>query len=191
MLTDRFEAALAFAAQIHQGHSRKSSQVPYLSHLLSVAALVLEDGGSEDEAIAALLHDAIEDQGHRTDLADLRRRFGDRVAEIVDACSDTDQRPKPPWRGRKEAFIDRMRTAPIYVLRVACADKLHNARSTLADLRFEGPSAWDKFGAGRDEQLWYYSSLSALFEQRMPGPLSAELARTVAQIRTAGVPAEV
>jgi (p)ppGpp synthase/HD superfamily hydrolase len=191
VLTDRFEAALAFAAQIHQGHSRKSGQVPYLSHLLSVAALVLEDGGGEDEAIAALLHDAIEDQGHRTDLADLRRRFGGRVAEIVDACSDTDQHPKPPWRGRKEAFIDRMRTAQVDVLRVACADKLHNARSTLADLRLEGRSAWDKFGAGRDEQLWYYGSLSELFQQRMPGPLSAELARTVAEIRTADVPTGV
>ena len=191
MLTDRFEEALAFAAQIHQGHSRKRSQVPYLSHLLSVAALVLEDGGSEDEAIAALLHDAIEDQGDRTDLAELRRRFGGRVAEIVDACSDTDLHPKPPWRGRKEAFIDRMRTAPVDVLRVACADKLHNARSTLADLRLEGSLAWDKFGAGRDEQLWYYGSLSELFEQRMPGPLSAELARTVAEIRTADVPAGV
>jgi (p)ppGpp synthase/HD superfamily hydrolase len=191
MLTDRFEAALGFAAQVHQDHSRKHSQVPYLSHLLSVAALVLEDGGGEDEAIAALLHDAIEDQGHRTDLADLRRRFGGRVAEIVDACSDTDQQPKPPWRGRKEAFIDRMRTAPLDVLRVACADKLHNARSTLADLRLQGPSAWDKFGAGRDEQLWYYGSLSGLFEQRMPGPLSAELARTVSEIRTVAIPAEV
>ena len=191
MLTDRFEEALAFAAQIHQGHSRKRSQVPYLSHLLSVAALVLEDGGGEDEAIAALLHDAIEDQGDRTDLADLRRRFGGRVAEIVDACSDTDLHPKPPWRGRKEAFIDRMRTAPVDVLRVACADKLHNARSTLADLRLEGSLAWDKFGAGRDEQLWYYGSLSELFEQRMPGPLSAELARTVAEIRTADVHAGV
>ena len=191
MLTDRFEEALAFAAQIHQGHSRKRSQVPYLSHLLSVAALVLEDGGSEDEAIAALLHDAIEDQGDRTDLAELRRRFGGRVAEIVDACSDTDLHPKPPWRGRKEAFIDRMRTAPVDVLRVACADKLHNARSTLADLRLEGSLAWDKFGAGRDEQLWYYGSLSELFEQRMPGPLSAELARTVAEIRTADVHAGV
>ena len=191
MLTDRFEEALAFAAQIHQGHSRKRSQVPYLSHLLSVAALVLEDGGSEDEAIAALLHDAIEDQGDRNDLAELRRRFGGRVAEIVDACSDTDLHPKPPWRGRKEAFIDRMRTAPVGVLRVACADKLHNARSTLADLRLEGSLAWDKFGAGRDEQLWYYGSLSELFEQRMPGPLSAELARTVAEIRTADVHAGV
>jgi (p)ppGpp synthase/HD superfamily hydrolase len=156
-----------------------------------VAALVLEDGGGEDEAIAALLHDAIEDQGHRTDLADLRRRFGGQVAEIVDACSDTDQHPKPPWRGRKEAFIDRMRTAQVDVLRVACADKLHNARSTLADLRLEGRSAWDKFGAGRDEQLWYYGSLSELFQQRMPGPLSAELARTVAEIRTADVPTGV
>ena len=185
MLTDRFESALSFAAQIHQGHSRKRSQVPYLSHLLSVAALVLEDGGGEDEAIAALLHDAIEDQGDRTDLDDLRRRFGDRVAAIVDACSDTDQHPKPPWRGRKEAFIDRMRMAPPNVLRVACADKLHNARSTLADLRREGPAAWDKFGAGRDEQLWYYGTLSQLFEQRIPGPLSGELARTVAAITAA------
>jgi (p)ppGpp synthase/HD superfamily hydrolase len=182
VLTDRFETALAFAAQIHQGHARKRSQIPYLSHLLSVAALVLEDGGGEDEAIAALLHDAIEDQGHRTDLDDLRHRFGGRVAAIVEACSDTDQQPKPPWRGRKEAFIDRMRTAPPDVLRVACADKLHNARSTLGDLRRQGPEAWEKFGAGREEQLWYYNSLSQLFGERIPGPLSAELARTVAEI---------
>jgi (p)ppGpp synthase/HD superfamily hydrolase len=189
VLTDRFQAALAFAAQIHEGHARKRSQVPYLSHLLSVAALVLEDGGGEDEAIAALLHDAIEDQGDRTDLADIRRRFGDSVAMIVEACSDTDERPKPPWRGRKEAFIDRMRAAPPDVLRVACADKLHNARSTLADLRLEGARAWEKFGAGRDEQLWYYGSLSELFSERMPGPLSSELARTVAEIRNAAVAA--
>jgi len=109
----------------------------------------------------------------------------------VDAGSGTDVQRRPPWRGGKEAFIDRMRTAPVDVLRVACADKLYNARSTLADLRLEGRSAWDKFGAGRDEQLWYYGSLSELFEQRMPGPLSAELARTVAEIRTADVHAGV
>src|SRR2546425_12456030 len=114
-LTSRFQDAFVFAASLHQNQTRKGTPIPYVAHLLSVAALVLEDGGSEDEAIAALLHDAIEDQGHRTDLADLRRRFGGRVAEIVDACSDTDQHPKPPWRGRKEAFIDRMRTAPVDV----------------------------------------------------------------------------
>jgi (p)ppGpp synthase/HD superfamily hydrolase len=182
LLTERFDHALLWASHLHRFQLRKSSPIPYLSHLLSVAALVLEDGGSEDEAIAALLHDAIEDQGHRTDLDDLRRRFGDRVAAIVEACSDTDQQPKPPWRGRKEAFIDRMRTAPPDVLRVACADKLHNARSTLGDLRRQGPVAWDKFGAGRDEQLRYYNSLSRLFGERIPGPLSGELARTVAEI---------
>ena len=167
MLTDRFEAALAFAAQIHQDHSRKRSQVPYLSHLLSVAALVLEDGGGEDEAIAALLHDAIEDQGHRTDLADLRRRFGPRVAEIVDACSDTDQHPKPPWRGRKEAFIDRMRPRRP-VLRVACADKLHNARSTLADLRLRRGHGVGQVRRRPRPAAVVLRTLSELFERRMP-----------------------
>jgi (p)ppGpp synthase/HD superfamily hydrolase len=183
MLTDRFQEALIYAAQVHDGQSRKGGEsIPYLAHLMSVAALVLENGGGEDEAIAALLHDAIEDRGDRTNLEELRRRFGDQVAFIVDACSDTDQRPKPPWQGRKQAYIDRMQTAPLAVLRVACADKVHNARSTLTDLHVYGAATWSKFGSTVDQQLWYYQTLSELFSRRLPGPLSDELARLVAEI---------
>ena len=183
VLTERFETALVYATRVHDGHARKGGQgIPYLAHLMSVAALVLEDGGSEDEAIAALLHDAVEDQGDRTSLSELRGRFGSAVADIVEACSDTDQRPKPPWLGRKQAYIERMQTAPEPVLRVACADKVHNVRSTLADLRTHGERTWRKFGSSPEQQLWYYRTLSDLFSRRLPGPLSQELARLVGEL---------
>jgi len=163
MLTDRFQQALIYAAQVHDGQSRKGGEsIPYLAHLMSVAAL--------------------EDRGDRTNLEELRHRFGDQVAFIVDACSDTDQRPKPPWQGRKQAYIDRMQTAPVAVLRVACADKVHNARSTLSDLHVYGADTWRKFGSTVEQQLWYYQTLSELFSRRLPGPLSDELARLVAEI---------
>ncbi len=183
VLTDRFADALVYAAQVHEGHSRKGgAQVPYLAHLMSVAALVLENGGDEEQAIAALLHDAIEDQGDRTSPAELRERFGERVTRIVEACSDTDQKPKPPWLGRKQAYIERMQDEPDEVLLVVLADKVHNARSTIADLRVHGDATWRKFGGTVDQQLWYYRSLSELFVRRLPGPLSDELARLVAEM---------
>jgi (p)ppGpp synthase/HD superfamily hydrolase len=183
VLTASFQDALVYAAQVHDGHARKgSAQIPYLAHLMSVAAIVLENGGDEEQAIAALLHDAIEDQGHRTSVAELRERFGDRVARIVEACSDTDQRPKPPWLGRKQAYIERMEHEPEDVLLVALADKVHNARSTVADLRVHGDATWRKFGGTVEQQLWYYRSLSELFCRRMPGPLADELARLVDEI---------
>ena len=183
VLTASFQDALVYAAQVHDGHARKgSAQIPYLAHLMSVAALVLENDGDEEQAIAALLHDAIEDQGHRTSVAELRERFGDRVARIVEACSDTDQRPKPPWLGRKQAYIQRMEHEPQDVLLVALADKVHNARSTVADLRLHGDATWRKFGGTVEQQLWYYRSLSELFLRRMPSPLADELARLVDEI---------
>lgn len=183
VLTAGFQDALVYAAQVHDGHARKGpAQIPYLAHLMSVAALVLENGGDEEQAIAALLHDAIEDQGDRTSVQELRERFGDRVARIVEACSDTDQRPKPPWLGRKQAYIERMQDEPDEVLLVALADKVHNARSTVADLRVHGDATWRKFGGTVEQQLWYYRSLSELFSRRMPGPLSDELARLVDDI---------
>jgi (p)ppGpp synthase/HD superfamily hydrolase len=183
MLTARFEDALVFAARLHQDQARKGAeQIPYLAHLMSVAALVLEAGGDEDEAIAALLHDAIEDRGDRTDLAEIERRFGPNVQMIVEACSDTDVRPKPPWLGRKQAYIERLGSAPPSVLRVACADKVHNVRSTIGDLRVHGPATWRKFGGTVEQQLWYYGTLSELFSRRLPGPLSDELARLVAEL---------
>lgn len=183
MLTAGFQDALVYAAQVHEGHARKgAAAIPYLAHLMSVAALVLENGGDEEQAIAALLHDAIEDQGDRTSLGELRDRFGERVARIVEACSDTDQRPKPPWLGRKQAYIDRMQDEPDDVLLVVLADKVHNARSTAGDLRVHGSATWRKFGGTVEQQLWYYRSLSELFSRRMPGPLADELARLVDEI---------
>jgi len=173
------------AAHWHVAQRRKgTAQEPYVNHLLEVARLVSQasGGGDPNLVIAALLHDAIEDQGDRTSLSELRDRFGPAVADIVEACSDTDQRPKPPWLGRKQAYIERMQTAPEPVLRVACADKVHNVRSTLADLRAHGERTWRKFGSSPEQQLWYYTTLSELFSRRLPGPLSDELARLVAEL---------
>ena len=183
-LGPRFEDALAYAARVHADHTRKQSGVPYVSHLLSVCALVLEDGGDEDEAVAALLHDAVEDRGGAERLADIERRFGPRVAAIVDACSDTDQDPKPPWRQRKEAYLRHLAEpdTPVSVLRVATADKLHNARSVLADRLEVGDAVWDRFNAGRDDQLWYYRSLVEILRNRFPGRMTDELADAVQRL---------
>jgi (p)ppGpp synthase/HD superfamily hydrolase len=179
VLTERFEQGLIYASQVHDGHRRKSTDIPYLAHLLSVAALVLEDGGSEDEAIAALLHDAIEDRPGLASLTDIRHRFGPAVEDIVRHCTETEEQPKPPWGDRKRAYIERMRTAPEPVLRVAAADKLHNARATLSDLRAAGDDVWRRFGSGREGQIWYYRSLADIFLERHPGPLADELDRVV------------
>jgi (p)ppGpp synthase/HD superfamily hydrolase len=181
-LTGRFERALAYAIRVHGGQYRKGTSVPYVSHVLAVAALVLEDGGGEDEAIAALLHDAVEDGDGRRELARIREEFGDRVAEIVWACSDTDARPKPPWRMRKERYIAHVREAGPDVRRVSCADKVHNARAILLDYRTHGERLWDRFSASGDETLWYYEQLVEAFQRTGGGPLVEELARIVREI---------
>ena len=184
LLGPRFEDALGYAARLHAEQVRKQSGVPYVSHLLAVCSLVLENGGDEDEAIAALLHDAVEDQGGALRSAEIRRRFGDRVADVVDGCSDTDQVPKPPWRQRKEAYLRHLADpgTPESVLRVSTADKLHNARSVLADRHDVGEAVWDRFNAGRDEQLWYYRSLVEILRNRFPGRLTDELADVVQRL---------
>ena len=183
ILSSRFDEALAFAVDLHREQPRKGTGVPYVSHLLSVAALVLEHGGSEDQAIAALLHDAVEDQGGRPTAERIRERFGDLVAEIVDGCTDTDVSPKPPWRHRKEAYVARVRNEPAHVRLVSAADKLHNARTMVTDLRIHGPALWERFNAGRDETLWYLESLVAAFREAGTTPIVEELARTVAELR--------
>jgi (p)ppGpp synthase/HD superfamily hydrolase len=183
LLTDRFEEALIFAARLHTGQMRKRSNIPYIAHLLGVTSLVLEDGGTEDEAIAALLHDAVEDQGGLKTLEEIRLRFGELVADIVMAVSDSHTEPKPPWRERKEAYISSMREASPSAIRVSLADKVYNARSTLQDLRFEGETAWLKFNGGKDGTLWYYEQLIQAFEIHGSNPLLSELIRTVDQIR--------
>ncbi|MBW4629041.1 MAG: HD domain-containing protein [Brasilonema octagenarum HA4186-MV1] len=162
-LGSRFEQALVYATRLHARQIRKGSHVPYISHLLSVAALVLEDGGDEDEAIAALLHDAIEDQGGAATREIILQQFGERVTSIVDGCTDADTIPKSPWKERKQRYIESLRCASPSVRRVALADKLHNARSILADLRREGEAVWLKFKGGKEGTLWYYRSLLEVF----------------------------
>jgi (p)ppGpp synthase/HD superfamily hydrolase len=158
-LTDRFQEALSLAFVLHREQIRKGSGEPYIAHLLSTCALVLESGGDEDEAIAALLHDAVEDQGGLAALVRIRRQFGDRVAEIVLGCSDTYERPKPPWQGRKEHHLATLSSAPPSVLRVVVADKLHNARALLRDYRTFGEPLWERFRGGKDGTLWYYQEI--------------------------------
>src|SRR5437588_8327976 len=131
LLSTRFEEALVFATQLHREQTRKGTRIPYIAHLLGVTSIVLEHGGNEDEAIAALLHDAIEDQGGASTREEIRRQFGDRVVEIVDGCTDTDVMPKPPWRARKEAYLAHIIEATPSVRLVSAADKLHNARAIL------------------------------------------------------------
>jgi 5'-deoxynucleotidase YfbR-like HD superfamily hydrolase len=144
-----FESALKFASRLHAKQARKGSNAPYISHLLAVAAIALEHGATEKEAIAALLHDAVEDQGGQATLDEIRRRYGKRVARIVDAVSDTDQSPKPPWRERKEAYVERIRSEPYSVRLVVAADKLHNLRDLLSSYRVQGDDLWTHFKGGR------------------------------------------
>ncbi len=183
LLSARFDRALVWAAQMHVAQVRKGTDVPYISHLLAVCSIVLEYGGDEDEAIAGLLHDVVEDQGGASARERLRLLFGERVTAIVDGCTDTDQKPKPPWRARKEAYIAHLAGASPSVLLVALADKVHNARSILRDLRADGDAIWQRFGAGRDDQLWYYRALVTAFQARAIYPvLTAELAGVVAEL---------
>lgn len=181
-LTDRFEEALIYAARLHAEQKRKRSSVPYFAHLLGVTSLVLEDGGEEDEAIAALLHDAVEDQGGVETLMDIRLKFGSEVADIVDALTDSYIYPKPPWRERKEAFIASIRTASPAVIRVSLADKVYNARATLWDIRREGESGWDRFNGGKEGTLWYYRQLVREFALHGPRNLLSELTRIVEEL---------
>lgn len=167
---------------MHADQKRKGTQTPYLAHLLGVAGLVLCDSGGEDEAIAALLHDAVEDAGGLERLEDIRGLFGDRVAEIVAECSDSFEQPKPPWRERKEAYLAHLGTASDAALRVSLADKLDNARAILRDYRECGEELWKRFNADRGSQLWYYHSLADTFKERRPGPMADELARLVAEL---------
>jgi len=182
LLTPRFVDALAFAMAAHGDQTRKGGDIPYVSHLLGVASLVLEAGGDEDMAIAGLLHDTIEDTD--TTAADIEDRFGPRVAAIVAGCTDTDEHPKPPWRARKELYLAHLRSpgTPPEVLTVSRADKLHNARGMVLDYRARGEVFWSPFNAGVEEQLWYLSSLVDIFSDRLPGPMTDELRRVRDQL---------
>jgi len=181
-LTERFDKAVAYAGLVHGGQPRKGTSIPYVSHLLAVCALVLEDGGDEDEAIAALLHDAVEDGGGAPRLEHIRLHFGNRVASIVQACSDTDQIPKPPWKERKTRYIAHIRDASPEARRVSCADKVHNARSILRDYRALGEELWKRLNASGDETLWYYRELVRAFRQPDATPVVDELDRVVSDL---------
>jgi len=180
--TERFEQALVYATRLHNSQNRKGSQIPYLGHLLSVAGLVIEWGGDEDQAIAALLHDSVEDQGGLATLHEIRELFGERVARIVEACSDSFVKPKPPWRERKEAYIKKLAEEPDDIRLVSLADKLHNARSIYMDLLAQGPSALDRFNGGRQGTLWYYQTLVRLFKSGENRVMVDEFERVVAEI---------
>jgi (p)ppGpp synthase/HD superfamily hydrolase len=179
-LGPRFDDALAFASRLHRGQVRKGSGTPYIAHLMSVSALVLEHGGSEDQAIAGLLHDAAEDQGGAATLAVIRERYGEPVARIVADCTDAWEDPKPPWRARKEAYLAALPGKAPASLLVSLADKTHNARAILGDYRALGDDLWGRFAGKKDGTLWYYRTLAATFRQAYPGPLAEEFARTVA-----------
>ncbi len=182
-----FERALLFAVRKHAGQTRKGTAAPYISHLLSVAALVLEAGGDEDLAIAALLHDVVEDCGGAPMLQEIRRRFGKRVAHVVDGCTDTDLNPKPPWRQRKEDYLKHLRIADADVRLVSAADKLHNARSILADYREIGEPVWERFQGKRNGTLWYYRALLDEFRKGKANPLVNQLERVVKELEAAAV----
>ena len=186
-LTPRFSEALGYAFQLHAGQFRKASGVPYVAHLLSVAAIAIEHGASEDEAIAALLHDAIEDQGGAPVRDEIRRRFGQHVAGIVDGCTDSETIPKPPWRARKEKYLAHLPSANASVRLVCAADKLHNVRCLLQDYHTHGELLWDRFSGGKAGTLWYYRAVATILreaqERALPAErLIAELDRTLSQL---------
>jgi len=183
-LTKRFEEAVVYATTVHAGQIRRKTGMPFVAHLLGVASLVLEHHGSETEAIAALLHDAVEDAGGRSRLTDIRARFGDEIGDIVAGCTDSDEFPPPPWRTRKENYLNHLPTASKSVLLVSAADKLHNARALLRTLRIHGDEIWTRYSGGVDGTLWYYRALAESFGKTGPVDLADELAFTVSRIES-------
>ena len=188
-LGPRFRRAFLFAADKHSGQTRKASTIPYIAHLMGVTSLVLEFGGDEDMAIAALLHDVVEDCGGLPILKEVRRRFGPRVAKIVDGCTDSFTDPKPPWRERKETYLRHLKKADAETRLVSAADKLNNVRSILSDYREFGESIWARFNGGRDGTLWYYRSLLEEFLRRTPNRLITELELAVRELEASVGPA--
>ena len=180
----RFVAAVEEALRIHAAQARKGTGIPYAAHLLGVASMVLEqEGASEDEAIAALLHDAIEDQPELTSFAAIEERFGTAVRDIVEDCTDAPDHPKPPWRRRKREYLLHLEEAPEPSLRVSLADKLHNARAMVLDAAAGDPAFWSRFNAPPVAQRWYYTALAEVFQRRLPGsPHARELGATVERL---------
>ena len=183
MLTARFDEALKYAHDVHRDQFRKGNHSPYIGHLLGVASIVIDDGGTEDEAIGALLHDAAEDHGGRPRLEEIRARFGDAVAKIVEDCTDSWQTPKRPWIDRKREYVEHARTLAAPSLRVAAADKVHNAYAILRDLRNHGEQVWDRFNAPADDVIAYYEQMVRALREAGGGKLVEELERIVKGIQ--------
>jgi GTP pyrophosphokinase len=181
-LGSRFLRAFEFAFKKHQKQVRKASTIPYIAHLMGVTSLVLEAGGDEDLAIAALLHDVVEDCGGVPMLKEVRRRFGKRVAHVVAGCTDADTYPKPPWQERKEQYIEQLKHADADTRLVSAADKLNNLRSILSDYRAIGESVWSRFNGGRDGTLWYYRTLRDVFLRHPRNRITRELELAVMEL---------
>jgi (p)ppGpp synthase/HD superfamily hydrolase len=182
-LSPNFEDALIYATQAHCDQTRKKTGIPYIAHVLGVTAIALEYGANETEAIGALLHDTVEDCGGAERLRDIQKRYGDDVAKIVDGCTDTDEIPKPPWRARKEAYVAHLKDSDTSTRLVSAADKLHNTRAILADLRRHGPKVFERFSGKKEGTLWYYRALVAAFRRhRDHADLIDELDRVVTQV---------
>jgi (p)ppGpp synthase/HD superfamily hydrolase len=181
-LSPQFEKALTYATRIHGGKLRKKTRIPFVAHILGVAAIAMEYGANETEAIGALLHDAVEDCGGAKRLRDIERKFGKKVAKIVEGCTDTDQTPKPPWLERKKAYVVHVRHASTPTKLVSASDKLHNVRAILMDYRKEGEKVWSRFNRGKEGALWYYRALVNAFKGKRIRPLVQELNRTLTQL---------
>lgn len=184
MVAPRFIEALGYAARLHAKQLRKRTERPYVGHLLSVTSIVIEYGGDEEMAIAALLHDAVEDQGGLPRLREIRKKFGTRVARIVDGCTDSYTEPKPPWRERKFAYIERVAGEPNDVRLVSAADKLSNVRETIHDLRVHGDAVFEKFHGKKEGTLWYYRALVGVFRKAGTNALIDELDRAVTELES-------
>ncbi len=188
--TDRFDRAFLLAHRVHRDQKRKQTPIPYITHLMSVASLVGTHGGDEDQVIAGLLHDAIEDGiGDFPDIQDqIRDEFGERVLRIVQACTDAYTDPKPAWRGRKEAYLAHLKhDEDSGHLLVSLSDKVHNAHSIVMDLEVVGDVLWTRFNVGREESIWYYQNLAEIFQERMPSPLTNEFVRLVAAMENSRI----
>ena len=187
-LGPRLQKAFRYAAAQHEGQTRKQTAVPYLSHLMAVTSLVMEGGGDEDLAIAALLHDVVEDCGGMPRLREVRRLFGPRVAKIVEGCTDSFSDPKLPWLVRKNEYLQRLKHEDTATRLVSASDKLHNVRTVIADYRQDGESIWKRFSGGREGTLWYYRALNDEFQRRQPNRITRELAVAVRELdRMTGV----
>lgn len=183
--TERFQSALAFAHQVHKGQKRKGTGIPYIAHILGVTAIAMEYGADEDQAIGALLHDAVEDGGGEATLAYIREQFGENVADIVLGCSDSlvaDPEDKQPWLERKESYLTHLESASPSVLLVSAADKLHNVRSIIRDYDQHGEEIWARFQGRRDGTLWYYETVAHTLVRRTRSQLTRDLQKAVDEL---------